>query len=594
MDDAIKNFTQSPLRWRQGTLFQACLGSVLLFLSFPPFDLWWLAWVALIPWLRLIALPALPGRRPWLSLYTAGFLFWAVVLYWLTLPHVAGILSLLALPGYLAFYTPAFVGVCRALVQCWRLPLPVAVPIVWMGLEHARTWILTGFSMAGLGHTQWQVLPLIQCADLCGAALVSAIVTLPSAVLVAWYYSTSPRRNIGLALGGVCTTAIITGACFYGNRWLSEPTTPILTAGLIQGQVDSYFDERAMGNAEVLNHYGRLTEILTYAWRERTRGEPSPKNLDTDLEPNVVLTRDRLQTIQPLPQKIDLIVWPESMYREPPLTFAPSFVPPPSMNATPAMYELTLRNKILDFFRQRVPTGTAVLFGCDRVHYHTAEPDVYERFNSAFFIDQNGVMQPPYDKQHLVPFGEFIPFGRWMPWIYRVSHLSGGLSEGVAAHSFDIVNAADRTVRIGPNICYETVMPQVIRGQMLELAAAGKTPDVLVSVTNDGWFFGSSELDLHLRCGVFRAIETRRPLLIAANTGFSANIDPLGRIVDQGARRKPDILLVNALELTSPAARELSLYVRYGEVPGKAGWYLICFVAVVELVSWGLARRKNG
>ncbi len=257
--------------------------------------------------------------------------------------------------------------------------------------------------------------------------------------------------------------------------------------------------------------------------------------MDTDLEPNVVLTRDRLQTIQPLPQKIDLIVWPESMYRESPLTFAPSFVPPPSMNATPAMYELTLRNKILDFFRQRVPTGTAVLFGCDRVHYHTAEPDVYERFNSAFFIDQNGVMQTPYDKQHLVPFGEFIPFGRWMPWIYRVSHLSGGLSEGVAAHSFEIANAAGRTVQIAPNICYETVMPQVIRGQMLELAAAGKTPDVLVSVTNDGWFFGSSELDLHLRCGVFRAIETRRPRCLSRRTpGFSANIDPLGRIVDQG------------------------------------------------------------
>jgi apolipoprotein N-acyltransferase len=589
MDDAI-NTTRQPLRWRQGTLFQACLGSVLLFLSFPPFDLWPLAWVALIPWLRLIAVPSLPGRRPWLSLYTAGFLFWAVVLYWLTLPHWAGMLSLLAMPGYLAFYTPAFVGISRALVHRWRVPLPLAAPLVWMGFEYARSWILTGFSMAALGHTQWHFLSLIQCADLGGATLVSGIVTLPSAVLVAWWYSASPRRNVELAFGSVCTTAIVVAACWYGSRWTSEPTSPILTAGLIQGSVDSYFDSRAMGNVEVLNQYGRLTETLKYAWRERLTGEPSPKNLETDLESNVHLIRDRLLMIDPMPQKIDLIVWPESMYRDPPVTFAPEFVPPANSQITPAMFELENRNKILEFFRQRAPTGTAIIFGSDRVYYHTSQPDYYERFNSAFFIDQNGKMQPPYDKQHLVPFGEFIPLGSWMPWIYRVSHLAGGLSPGAVARSFDIVNAVGRTVRIAPNICYETVVPQVIRAQMRELAAADKTPDVLVSVTNDGWFFGSSELDLHLRCGVFRAIEARRPLLIAANTGFSGNIDPAGRILNQGARRKTDVLLVNAMEFNSPEARELSPYLRYGEVPGKAGWYLICVVAVGELV---LAIRRR-
>lgn len=592
MDDTT-NISRQPLRWRQGTLFQAGLGSVLLFLSFPPFDLWPLAWVALIPWLRLIAVTKLPGRRPWLALYAAGFLFWAVVLYWLTLPHVAGILSLLALPGYLAFYTPAFVGVCRALVHRWRMPLPVAVPLVWMGLEYARTWILTGFSMAGLGHTQWQVLPLIQCADLAGASLVSGIVTLPSAVLVAWWYSASPRRNIELACGGVCTTAIIVAACWYGSSWLREPMSPILTAGLIQGNVDSYFDERAMTTAEVMSHYGELTTILTSAMHELKTGEKMPAEIGKNFESNVALTRDRLRTMEPLPQKIDLIVWPESMYREPPVTFAPEYVPPAQAQITPAMFELENRKKILDFFRLRTPAGTAIIFGSDRVYYRTSVPDYYERFNSAFFIDQNGTMQQPYDKQHLVPFGEFIPLGRMMPWIYSVSHLSGGLSAGEAARSYDLVNAAERTVRIAPSICYETVMPQVIRAQMLELAAADKTPDVLVSVTNDGWFFGSSELDLHLRCGVFRAIEARRPLLIAANTGFSGNIDPLGRILDQGARRKPDVLLVNAMELSSPAARELSPYLRYGEVPGKAGWFLICLVAAGEIFFFIKSRKAN-
>ena len=332
---------------------------------------------------------------------------------------------------------------------------------------------------------------------------------------------------------------------------------------------------------------------MTYAWRERNTGEPVPKNLGVSFESNIVLTRDRLLTIKPLPQKIDLIVWPESMYRDSPFMFAPDFTAPPNMPNPPAMVELYHRNKLLDFFRQRVPQGTAILVGADRLLWHSAVPEEYERFNSAFFIDQKGELQTPYDKEHLVPFGEFIPFGEWMPWIYRVSHLSGGLTPGDAARSYEIVNAAGATVRIAPNICYETVMPQVIRGQMLELAAQNKTPDVLVSVTNDGWFFGSSELDLHLRCGVFRAIEARRPLLIAANTGFSGNIDPAGRILDQGARRKPDILLVNAMTFDAPAARELSMYLRYGEVPGKAGWYLICLVALAEVVLWGMNRGKK-
>jgi apolipoprotein N-acyltransferase len=590
MDDA-KPITREPLRWRQGTLFQACLGSTLLFLSFPPFDLWPLAWFALIPWLRLIVLQELPGRRSWLSLYAAGFLFWGVILYWLTLPHVAGILSWLALPGYLAFYTPAFVGICRALFHRWRMPLPIVVPLVWMGLEHARTWILTGFSMAGLGHTQWLVTPLIQCADLAGAALVSGIVTLPSAVLVAWWYSTSPRRNLALIVGSLGTAAIITAAWLYGNAWLREPTSPILTVGLIQGDVPSYFDERAMTTDEVMNHYGRLTEILTYAWRERTTGKEVPKNLGTDLEPNVALTRDRLRTMQPLPQKIELLVWPESMYRVPPLTFVPKVAVPSNMQKTPAEIEEYYRSTLLNFFRDRAPVGTAILAGSDRLLCHSIEPQEYERFNSAFFIDQHGTLQVPYDKRHLVPFGEFIPFGSWMPWIYSVSHLSGGLSAGEEARSYDIVNHAGRTVRICPNICYETVMPQVIRAQMLELAEQNKTPEVLVSVTNDGWFFGSSELDLHLRCGVFRAIEARRSLLIAANTGFSGNIDPAGRILEQGARQKPDVLLVNAMEFDSPAARELSLYLRHGEWLGKAGWYLICIVTLAEVVFWW--RNRN-
>jgi len=83
------------------------------------------------------------------------------------------------------------------------------------------------------------------------------------------------------------------------------------------------------------------------------------------------------------------------------------------------------------------------------------------------------------------------------------------------------------------------VLSHVIRSQINTLAAEGKEPDVLVNLTNDGWFWGSSELDLHLACGVFRAVECRKPFLIAANTGFSAWIDSDGRIQQQGPAAGP-------------------------------------------------------
>ncbi len=77
----------------------------------------------------------------------------------------------------------------------------------------------------------------------------------------------------------------------------------------------------------------------------------------------------------------------------------------------------------------------------------------------------------------------------------------------------------------------------LVRRQVLELEAAGQEPDVLVNSTNDGWFFGTSCLDLHLACNVFRAVEMRKPMVVAANTGFSAWIDERGRILEQGPRR---------------------------------------------------------
>ncbi len=120
-------------------------------------------------------------------------------------------------------------------------------------------------------------------------------------------------------------------------------------------------------------------------------------------------------------------------------------------------------------------------------------------------------------------------------------------------------------VCIAPDICFETLLPHFIRGQVAQLSAAGNEPDLLANLTNDGWFWGSSELDLHLMCGIFRAVECRKPLVIAANTGFSAVIDADGRVLAQGPRRETGTLVYDlALDTRrSPYVRFWRLGRRY-------------------------------
>ena len=178
----------------------------------------------------------------------------------------------------------------------------------------------------------------------------------------------------------------------------------------------------------------------------------------------------------------------------------------------------------------------------------TTSPAAWTHFNSALLTDREGNVLGRYDKCHLVPFGEYVWFADMFPWLYQAHAAAGRIEAGRRPST----SAASRDVRYAPNICYENTLPHLIRGQVAELRAAGEEPDVLVNLTNDGWFWGSTELDMHLACAVFRAIECRKPFLIAANTGFSASIDSDGRFLQQGPRRDTAVL-VERVATRSPA-----------------------------------------
>jgi apolipoprotein N-acyltransferase len=492
------------------------LSALLLWLAFPPVNAWPLAWIAPLGWLRLIRQHDWQVPRPYRQLYWIGFLHWLLMIQWVRLPHWSAFFGWLALAAYLAAYVPLFIGVTRILVHRWGLSSVLAAPVVWTGLELARGRLFTGFSLALLGHTQLPLEPLVQVADLAGAYGVSFVVMLIAACLersLPWPAGAAARRSLW-PLG--VAAASLAGCWFYGLAQLrplpaADPPRR-LRAALIQGAFDTEFDgdyERAqLRSRRAFFDYVRLSQ-------QAARQHPNR----------------------------DVVIWPESMFTgtEPMITYEPPVQPIDGWEGS--LEELQRRldahaQSVRDRFAwvaQQVDAPLLVGLGWD--HYAQGHS---QRFNSVVFTDRQGRIVGRYDKMHPVMFGEYIPLGTWFPWLYRLTPMGDGLTAGHTPQAFQVGD-----VRIAPTVCFENTVPHLMRRQVNQLIREGQSPDVLVTVTNDGWFWGSSLLDIHLACGVFRAIELRRPLLIAANTGFSAWIDPWGRIRAKGPRRAEGTLLAD-------------------------------------------------
>lgn len=194
--------------------------------------------------------------------------------------------------------------------------------------------------------------------------------------------------------------------------------------------------------------------------------------------------------------------------------------------------------------------------------------------NSAILVMPNGDIGPSYDKRHLLWFGETVPLGDVFPFLRRVFARGTGLDAGTESIRFETGPISAAVLN-----CYEDTLPQAGR-EAMEVR-----PNLLVNVTNDGWFAGSAEGELHLRLSVLRAVETRRDLVRAVNRGPTSWVDATGRI---RARRDPTPklgppppLLVDAALLDAP----LTLYARAGDAP------LVGMIAAAVGIPWAKRRR---
>ena len=593
--------------WYRTTFGQAMVSAVVLWAALPPFDLWPLAWIAPLWWVGLARRKELAGQRapralrsttsrvltavprwlldpahPYRGLWLAGFLFWLAAVHWVRLAHWTAYFGWVALAFYLAFYLPVFVGLSRVAVHQLRVPVILAAPIVWTGLELARGRLLGGFTMASLGHTQYRWIELIQLSDLAGAYGVSFLAMFVAACL-ARMATCDQRPRTGWPL--LPAIALLGAAILYGYvRTSDEQGSPVARIALIQGSVD--------------------TEIKF-----------DPEMRELVFEEYLLLSQEAVEKSEPA--KLDLIVWPETMFRDTLVTFDEPPPMPDRFDGTEEEFRQAFRAYAARTPRLMTQMALALdaplILGVDRHHYGR-QGGVPLRLNSAVFVTEDGeLLGRYYDKVHLVMFGEYVPFVRHFPSLQRLTPVSISISPGTEPAVFEL----DGGLRIAPSICYETVIPHVIRWQINSLKAEGAEPDVLVNLTNDGWFWGSSELDMHLACGVFRAVECRKPLLIAANTGISAWIDGDGRVLARGPRRHKDPHLNTDATLTSVQRQRRRRWCeQYGPWPkgtatiladvrpdGRESWYLeygdwpagICLAGCVVLgltAAWARIRPK--
>jgi apolipoprotein N-acyltransferase len=551
---------QAPLR-SPGAWLLSGATAVLMWASFPPLEWSPLAWVCLVPLIWLIR-STVRTRRMYTAIYCGGLAFTLSSLQWMRLGDTWMYPAWIALSLYMAAYFPVFVAVSRVAVHRFRLPLMLAVPGVWVGLEYLRTTLMTGFGWYQLGHTQYRWIELIQISDLVGAYGVSFVV----------------------ALGAACLAGVVPLATL--SRWKLLPEAAVRPGLGVRGQGSGeesrseanaastgQASESALRSAAPLNHQPStfnptrkqavqvvvclavLGSVLGYGYFRRAQAEfrEGPRvaliqgNFTTSLKHNPhsmgeIYQRHDFLTGQAVQHQPDLIVWPETMFRWPLYELSPEMTDEELLTAAPGLPESesdrwigTWRDPMVRnvLAANSQKAGAAMVIGIDVLEAH---PRNIQHFNSAVFVTPQDGLSGRYDKLHRVIFGEYIPLRDTFPWIAKLTPFGEnfGIEAGASAAVF---RYHDWT--FAPIICFEDTVPHLVRRILRATAAEndGKSIDCLINLTNDGWFHGSSELDQHLITAAFRCVEYRTPMARAVNTGISAVIDGDGVIVE------PDVLI---------------------------------------------------
>ena len=509
-------------------LFLALVSGILLTAAFPRTGIFVLAGLGYVPLLL-----ALRDVGPWdgfrLGLIT-GLAHAVSLLYWIAhtittyghAPMIVAVGILLLLCTYVALYTAIFAALAVYTVRS-PLGLPIALPALLVALEFLRAHLLTGFPWGFLGHSAYAFRPLIQIADITGVHGISFVLMLVNSAIgllimgrggKTWQGRPVSHRAAsrwGLAALGILAATLTYGYVRMGQIERRAEAAPKVNVAIIQGNIPQAVKWDPAFQIGTTRKYIRLSE-------------------------------------QAAAEGPDLVVWPET--------------------ATPFHMH---HNKVLTGMVRRgvQAAGTSFLIGSP---FFIRRNDRTDYFNSAFLLSPDGDGNTRYDKAHLVPFGEYVPLRRWLPFVGK---LVAQVGDFVAGSPGQVL--AWQQHRLAPLICYEAIFPGLTR------AAARNGADLLINLTNDAWYGRSSAPYQHLSLCVFRAVESRRSFIRAANTGISGFIDPTGRI------ENPTGLFVDAVIRQDVAAlTPLSIYTRIGNA---FAW--LCLLAAAAMIGTCVTARRR-
>ena len=481
----------------------ALLSGLLLIVCFPPVDLFYVAWIALVPF--FLSLYEKSTKQAFRAGILFGIPYFFGTLYWIyhsinhygNLPFVASISIVILLCCFLSLYSGIFAVLFITTLRKTKLPALLIAPVFWVVLEFVRSYFLTGFPWSSIGYSQAKFLTMIQIADITGIYGVSFLVVAINGALADIFLLKKRIEDMPLfplsytIIGAGVLCLVILSTVIYGQvRLNQERPGKDMTVSIAQGNIE-----------------------------QDMKWDPQYQNAVMDVYKDLSL---KAKSFNPA-----VIVWPETAL--------------PFHFGTDDVYT----QELIDFQKQ---LNTYLLFGSVLVKEQSDER--YHMSNSAVLLDTDGNTVYTYDKIHLVPFGEYVPLRNIL---FFIDKMVVGIGDYIPGETH--VLAPLPLGSFAPLICYEIIFPGLVRKFFAH------DGDLIVNMTNDAWFGRTSGPYQHFSMAVFRAIENRKPVIRAANTGISGFIDSNGRVLSRSDLFQRELLV---MKIRTDSTR--SFYSKYGDL----------------------------